>query len=108
MRQPTAYAAGTLRLDELQHEAVLLAAMLHDEPGAIVPGIAQHAGNRLEPETGLLYLVYLEGLVDAMQGGGIARTRAGSGAVVDDAVDPTWLERLEHHRVDPGAVVTAP
>src|SRR6202022_2868499 len=108
MRQSGPNPAGARRLDELQHEAVLLAAMLHDEPRAIVLGIAQHAGSRLQFEARLLYLLYFKGLVDPMQGVGVALARAGLRAVVDDSVNAPGLECLNHRRVDLVAVVPAP
>src|ERR1700758_4784585 len=100
MGQTRADTAGTRRLDEFQYEAILLAPMLHHEPGPIVLRIAQHGGNCRQPEAGLLYLVGLEGLVDTMQRVGVARARAGHGAVVDDAIDAARLKRPENGRVD--------
>ena len=55
-----------------------------------------------------LYLAYLEGLVDAMQGIRVARAGAGGGTVVDDAIDAAGLERFEQRPRDPGAIVPAP
>src|ERR1700719_2286838 len=100
MRKPRANPAGAPWLDELDPEGVLLAAMLHDEPGAIVLGIAQDSGSRLQFEARLLYLLYFKRLVDPMQGVGVALARAGLRAVVDDSVNAAGLECLKHRRVD--------
>src|ERR1700737_4206068 len=108
MRQSGPNPAGAPRFDELQHEAVLLAAMLHDEPGAIVLGIAQHARSPLQLEARLLYLLYFKDFVDPMQGVGVALARAGLRAVVDDSVNAAGLECFEHRDIDLVAAVPAP
>ena len=64
MCQALADTARAARFYELQHETVLLAAMLHHEPGAIIFGVPQHVRRGHKLEARLAYLVGLERLVD--------------------------------------------
>src|SRR5208337_3444406 len=87
------------RLHELEHETISLAAMLEDIPGAIVFRMAQRARRSRQFEAGLLDVLYEEVLVDSMQCRGLRIAGARLGAVIDDPVNPTGLERLEHGRI---------
>src|SRR5581483_4896840 len=61
-----------MRFDELEHEAIGLAAMGEDKPRAVIFAMPERARARLEIEARLLDLADHEVFVDSMEGRGVA------------------------------------
>src|SRR5208282_1588944 len=71
------------RLDELEHEAIGLTAMLEHDPGAMVFKMAQRARRAGQFEARLLDILDQKILVDSMQRGGLRIAGARLGAMID-------------------------
>src|SRR5579863_9251492 len=89
-----------LRLDELEHEAVLRVIDLPERLRARIVRIAQNVRRRDELEAVFLNLLDDKVFVDTMQRVGVARARASLRAVIDDAVNTARLERPQYRRVE--------